>query len=113
MKHPKYKTMQGKHVISKLPLEGICWVTALLLLYFTNPHDHHFTLCPLENIGFAWCPGCGLGRSIALFLHGEISASFAMHGLGIPAFFVIVHRIYSLLKQTYSNWIYTYHHEQP
>jgi|SRR5690606_15983230 len=84
---------------SRLPLELLCWVMALILLYFSDPGAHHFTLCPLENAGFNWCPGCGLGRSIALLMHGEVAASMAMHWLGIPAFLVLIHRIYSLVKQ--------------
>ncbi|WP_317615108.1 DUF2752 domain-containing protein [Parapedobacter composti] len=94
-----------------LPLELVCWITALVALYLTNPHEHHFTVCPLENMGVGWCPGCGIGRSIALLMHGEITASLAMHWLGIPAFLVIIHRIYILLKQTYGRWTKHYHHE--
>ncbi|WP_229738715.1 DUF2752 domain-containing protein [Parapedobacter pyrenivorans] len=88
-------------------------MSALILLYFSNPHSHHFTLCPLENAGIDWCPGCGLGRSISLFMHGEIQASFRMHWLGIPAFFVIAHRIYRLSQRTYSSWTKHNHDEQP
>lgn len=82
----------------RLPIELLCWVCALLLLYFSNPGLHHFTLCPLENMGFDWCPGCGLGRSIALLMHGKIAASVTMHVLGIPTFLVLIHRIYCLAK---------------
>lgn len=85
---------------SKLPIELICWVTALVGLYFVNPGAHHFTLCPLQHLGVDWCPGCGLGRSISLLMHGEFKASVAMHILGIPAFLVLVHRVYVLAKPT-------------
>ena len=107
--------MQSKQLVKKLPVEGICWVMALTLLYFSDPYSHHFTLCPLENIGLEWCPGCGLGRSIALFMRGEIDASFSMHWLGIPAFFILIARIYTLSKITYNYWTTPdYHyHEQP
>lgn len=72
---------------------------ALILLYCSRPGTHHFTLCPLANMGFDWCPGCGLGRSIALLLHGEVEASLATHWLGIPALLVLMHRVYILIKQ--------------
>lgn len=98
---------------SKLPIELLCWTTALTMLYFANPYAHHFTLCPLENAGFSWCPGCGLGRSITLLMHGEIAASFGMHWLGMPAFLIIMHRIYILLKRKYVIWTKHNHHEQP
>jgi len=111
MAHPI--DVYGKAWISKLPVELICWVSALTLLYFSNPHAHHFTLCPLENAGFDWCPGCGLGRSIALLMHGELEASLGMHWLGIPAFLVIIHRIYTLSKREYYIWTKHNRHEQP
>lgn len=104
--------MYGRYALSKLPIEWMCWMIALLLLYFSNAHVHHFSLCPLENMGFDWCPGCGLGRSIALLMHGEFQKSMQMHWLGIPVFCVIVHRIYILSGIAYTNWIKTYHHEQ-
>ncbi|SEL60279.1 DUF2752 domain-containing protein [Parapedobacter koreensis] len=95
------------------PTELICWVAALVFLYVSGGHNPHFTLCPLENAGFDWCPGCGLGRSIGLFMHGEVVASFHMHWLGIPAFFIIVHRIYTLLINEYNNRLIDQNHEQP
>lgn len=87
---------------SKLPIELICWMTALAALYFVNLGNQHFTLCPLGSIGFDWCPGCGLGRSISLLMHGDFKASIAMHGLGIPAFLVLIHRIYVLTNQLHN-----------
>lgn len=89
----------------------MCWTVALVLLYFCDPHSHHFGLCPLENIGIAWCPGCGLGRAIALFMQGEIGASFAMHWLGIPTFFIVIHRIFILSKIIVNHWKTPYYHE--
>ncbi len=104
----------GKMSFSKLPVELVCWVLGLILLYISDPHAHHYTLCPLENAGFDWCPGCGLGRSIALLMHGELEASLGMHWLGIPAFFIIIHRIYTLSKKKYVIWATKHnHHEQP
>ena len=105
--------MYNRYAYSQWPIEGFCWVGALVLLYFTNPHTHHFSLCPLDNLGITWCPGCGLGRSIALLMHGELQESIRMHWLGIPAFLIIVHRIYNLSRRIYTSWIKTYHHEQP
>ncbi|MCZ4224077.1 DUF2752 domain-containing protein [Pedobacter rhodius] len=85
--------------LKSFPLELFFWVTALVLLANTNTHAHHFTLCPLANLGFAdWCPGCGLGRSISHILHGEFAESFSEHWLGFPALLIIVHRIVTLIK---------------
>lgn len=84
--------------MSRFPFEVICWCGALLILYFTgNAEGPHFSLCP-----FAWlnipCPGCGLGRSLYLVMHGELRASVSMHWLGIPAFLILVYRIIQLFR---------------
>ena len=84
---------------SRWPIELACWVSALVLLYFSNPEAHHHTLCPLGAAGLDWCPGCGLGRSVALLLQGDVLASIQMHVLGIPVFGVLVYRICTLAKK--------------
>ncbi|MGF1925696.1 MAG: DUF2752 domain-containing protein [Bacteroidia bacterium] len=82
--------------IKRLPLELGFWILALVLLATANPHDHHFSLCPLANLGVDWCPGCGLGRSISALFHGEIAESLDFHWFGIPALLVIIYRILTL-----------------
>ena len=91
--------------IKSFPIELLFWVLALVLLATANPHEHHFTLCPLANLGFDWCPGCGLGRSITALFHGNVNASFAQHWLGIPAVLLIANRIYQLAKQLFNKEI--------
>ena len=82
--------------------ELIFWVLALAMLGIATPeeygHAHHFTLCPLANLGIDWCPGCGLGRAITQLLHGNITESWKHHWFGIPALFIIVFRIAGLIK---------------
>lgn len=79
--------------------EGFIWIAALLYFaFFVNPFETHFTICPLANVGFEHCPGCGLGNSISLFFHGYFTESFNAHILGIPALLIIFHRIYSIIK---------------
>lgn len=82
--------------IKRLPLELIFWILALVLLATANPHVHHFSLCPLANLGVDWCPGCGLGRSISALMHSEIGESLNFHWFGIPALLTIVYRIVRL-----------------
>lgn len=91
--------------IKSFPIELIFWVSALVLLATTDPHAHHFTLCPLANLGLTWCPGCGLGRSISSLFHGEIRESFAHHWLGIPALMIITYRIYQLSNKLFKKEI--------
>jgi hypothetical protein len=77
--------------------EALIWIAALLFLAFSNPSDHHYTLCPLHNLGWDFCPGCGLGRSISYLFHLQFASSFQTHPLGIPAVIIIVHRILYIL----------------
>jgi hypothetical protein len=85
-----------------LGIEGLFWSMSLIYLAFlSDTPQQHFTICPLANIGFDYCPGCGLGRSVSQILHGHISESFNFHLLGIPALLIIFFRIYSLIKTNY------------
>lgn len=95
----KFKT--GKmNRLGPIPLELILWMVALTLLAAAKPVDHrqeyHFTFCPLANLGWSWCPGCGLGRSITQLFHGNIKESLHFHWLGIPAVLIIGFRIVTL-----------------
>lgn len=89
--------------IKSFPIELTFWILALVLLATANPHEHHFSLCPLANLGITWCPGCGLGRSITALFHGDVSASFSHHWFGIPALILICYRIYQLTKQLFNK----------
>ena len=89
----------------KLPLELMMWSAALILLALLHPSPNHFTLCPLENMGIYWCPGCGLGRSISYLLHGEIKSSIQQHWFGIPALYILIYRILQLLNKFLLNLV--------
>ena len=83
----------------KLPFESLIWAAGLLILAISNPDGGmHFSICPLYNLGFDFCPGCGLGKSISLLFHGELTRSFAAHPLGIFAVIVLSYRIFHLTK---------------
>ena len=78
--------------------EAIAWALALFIPVFINPHaETHFSWCFFDNIGLSWCPGCGLGRSIALLYHGELAASFKAHPLGMFAVMVLLYRIVTIV----------------
>ena len=87
-------------------LEAWFWFTAIVVLAFTNPmSEGHASLCLFKNIGFPFCPGCGLGHSIAWLFRGEFVKSFQAHPLGIPAVAILLTRSFNLLKNDFS--IYT------
>lgn len=89
-------------------LEAFVWIGALIVLAFSDPMASHYSLCPLHNMGFDWCPGCGLGHSISWLFRGQIEQSFYAHPLGIPALIIILFRIFSIFRKNRSYKTYTY-----
>jgi hypothetical protein len=82
--------------------EAIVWLLVLCFFAFSTPQiGQHFTLCVFHWLGFTHCPGCGIGRSISFFLHGDIATSWQMHYLGIPATFFLLFRTLNILHKNY------------
>ncbi len=95
-------------MLKKWPLELIIWTGAIFILCISYPKPvNHFTLCPIDNLGFSWCPGCGLGRSISYILHGELKLSLEQHWFGIPALSILIFRIMQLFKKFALNLMST------
>jgi hypothetical protein len=80
-------------------LEAFIWIAALLTLAFSSPIETCYSFCPLANLGFDWCLGCGLGTSITWLFRGEIMNSWHAHPLGIPALLIILVRIISIFRK--------------
>ncbi len=80
-------------------IEAFVWIAALVFLAFQNPGLHHYSLCPLDNLGLYFCPGCGLGRSISAFFQGKFMTSFEMHPLGFFAVIVLSLRIVAVFRR--------------
>ncbi len=79
--------------------EAAVWILGLFFLIFIHsPGDTHFTVCPFANLGFEFCPGCGLGNSISYLFQCDLSASFHAHPLGIFALIIITMRIITIIK---------------
>ncbi len=80
------------------------WMAGLFYLMLIDPNSvHHFSFCPLKNLGFDFCPGCGLGLSISKIFHFDFYGSFQTHPLGVPALIIILNRIYVLIKSSESS----------
>ena len=102
----KYYKNHYSKLLSKLKefwsfvgLEAFFWILGLFyLIVINNPEAVHLTVCPISNLGFDFCPGCGLGNSISYLFRGNIEASFNSHPLGILAFLIILIRIITLIK---------------
>lgn len=76
-----------------LHYEWILLASGLLLMATLNPATNSGTLCLFHNIGIEFCPGCGLGRSVAYLFRGEFAASLQMHPGGVLAVIIIFSRI--------------------
>ena len=85
-----------KSILKKISLEAIIWSSALVYLALIDPDGQSISFCPLDNLGFTFCPGCGLGRSMAYLFDGELIKSFQTHPLGIVASLIISFRIIQL-----------------
>ncbi|MCH7770008.1 MAG: DUF2752 domain-containing protein [Bacteroidetes bacterium] len=97
-----------KQFFKIIGFEAAVWISALLYLAFVHhPGETHFTICPIGNLGFDFCPGCGLGNSISYIFNGEYIQSFQSHPLGIFALAVLLFRIIYLIK--YNRRIYGKH----
>ena len=88
--------------------ESIIWLSALLLLYFMEEGGP--SLCLFKAMGFASCPGCGIGRAIHHALHGEWHRSFEAHSMGVPAALILV--LYTL-KPFYPTLKNYWHNHEP
>jgi len=92
--------------------ELVAWTTGLLLLALADPTKHHFTLCIWHHLGFDFCPGCGLGRSVAYLFRLDLVASWQQHPLGIFAIIVLFVRIKQLLTSLFHERSHSHQHPQ-
>jgi hypothetical protein len=91
--------------MKKFPWEAAVWLTGLLALACYSPAtDAHVCWCVFNRLGLEFCPGCGLGRSVAYALHGDIARSWQAHPLGIFALNVLSYRIVSLMLTFIKNY---------
>lgn len=85
-----------------LHFEWIALLSGLLLMIFLDPYSQDPSICPIDRIGFDFCPGCGLGKSIAFAARGNIEASIQSHPLGLMAVIVIIVRVGSIFKRNFN-----------
>lgn len=84
--------------------EITAFTVGLLLLAFMNPHAANGPdLCLFDQLGFPYCPGEGLGHSIAFTFHGDLYNAMKANVLGPFAIFILSSRIVHLI---YKNIVY-------
>jgi len=93
------------NILKIIEWEGVFWFAGLVYLMFINPYQtQQFTFCPFHNMGITFCPGCGLGRSISFFYHGDLIHSIKTHPLGIIALILLTLRVIKLFIKTLNNY---------
>jgi hypothetical protein len=95
------KSTESFRHIFFLHFEWMALTAGLLLMALLDPFAGQASLCLIERAGFSYCPGEGLGRSMALAFRGEFSASFQLHPAGIAAIFILTGRILSIFYRNY------------
>jgi hypothetical protein len=78
--------------------EWIFWGSALVLLPLLASTGQAPSFCLYKWMGWGFCPGCGLGTSIALLMKGQLTDSFQAHWLGLPTLTAIVWRWIQLTR---------------
>lgn len=74
----------------------------LFLLALMDPYSANGPgLCLLENLGFQYCPGDGLGHSISFLFRAEIYKAMEANLLGPFALIIITGRIIYLFSQNH------------
>jgi hypothetical protein len=89
-------------------LEAFIWIAAIAALALTSPVEACNSLCPFHNLGFDWCPGCGLGHAISWLFRGNFVNSFEAHPLGIPAVLILTIRIFNIFRKNRQYKYYSY-----
>ncbi|PSQ93659.1 MAG: hypothetical protein BRD52_00595 [Bacteroidetes bacterium SW_4_67_19] len=92
-------------VLRRLPPEAGAWTAGLLALAATDPAGPGLLrFCGFERLGLLdllgreFCPGCGLGHSVAFLLDGQLAAALGAHPLGPLALAVLLARIATLIR---------------
>ncbi|MGF1670769.1 MAG: DUF2752 domain-containing protein [Balneolaceae bacterium] len=84
-------------------LEWLLLCSGLFLLAFMSPYENGQSLCLIDLAGFDFCPGKGLGHSIAFFFRGEFQQSVEAHFMGPAAILILTLRILFLIRKNFNT----------
>lgn len=91
---------QSLKYIFRRHFEWMAFATGLLLMALMNPYaPQGASWCLFDLAGVPFCPGEGLGHSIAFTFRGDLSNAIEAHVLGPIAIVILLGRIGYLLKQ--------------
>jgi hypothetical protein len=92
--------------------EAAIWLAALGYFALSTPQlEQHLTVCAFNWLGFTHCLGCGIGRSIGFFMHGDVASSWQMHYLGIPVTLFLLYRSGFIIFNNYIKTTKPNYHE--
>lgn len=84
--------------------EAAAFSVGLILLALMDPTTAKGPgLCLFEQLGITFCPGDGLGHSIAYLFRGDIHNAMNANILGPFAIVVLTGRIFYLIKKNHKN----------
>ncbi|MDZ7714892.1 MAG: DUF2752 domain-containing protein [Balneolaceae bacterium] len=84
--------------------EWLALSIGLILIASMNPYiDQGSSFCLLDIAGIPFCPGEGLGHSVAYLVRGDLSNALQANVFGPFAAFVILFRIGYLIKTKIIN----------
>ena len=84
--------------------EWVAFSIGLILIVSMNPYVYQgSSICLFDIAGIGFCPGEGLGHSIAFFFRGDLNSAMEANALGPFAAFVIIFRIGYLIKNNIIN----------
>ena len=84
--------------------EWLAFSIGLVLIASMNPYiDQGSSFCLFEMAGIGFCPGEGLGHSIAFLFRGDLSNALQANVLGPFVAFIILLRIGYLVKTNIIN----------
>jgi hypothetical protein len=92
-----------------LHFEWLILAAGLFSVAMLNPLVASESFCIIYRAGLEFCPGCGLGRSVAFLFRGDFWSSMQMHPAGIPAVGIILGRIVTIFYRNYNIKKETYH----
>ena len=84
---------------NRLFAEAGVWTAGLLAVAIANPEAPALIeACLFKAVGFAFCPGCGLGHSVGYLARGEFFLSFQSHPLAIFVVITLLYKIITLIR---------------
>lgn len=86
-------------------LEWFVFCMGILLLALMNPAEAGTSFCIFDLVGIEFCPGEGLGHSIAYTFRGELDQALNAHFAGPFAILILSARIVYLWRNLFKQYL--------